>query len=97
MVGFPSKALSYMWAGKAIIAASVFELPELIEHEKTGILVETENEEALKGAIMDLISNKRKRRKLGLNARKYFEDNFSPEAVKPKINSFLQDIAGACG
>jgi glycosyltransferase involved in cell wall biosynthesis len=93
MVGFPSKILSYLWAGKAIIATSVFELPKLIQHEKTGILIPSDSEEALREALTDLITNERKRRELGLNARKYFEENFSPEAVKPRINDFLLNIA----
>ncbi len=96
-IGFSSKALHYMWAGKAIVTTAVGELPTLFEHDTTSIVVEPDNEEALKGALMDLVGNEEKRKRLGLNARRYFDDNFSPEAVKPKINSFLQDITGACG
>jgi len=92
MVGFPSKILNYMQAGKAIIVTSVGELPELLENGKTAILIEPDSQPALRGALTDLIIDSEKRRRLGLSARRYFADNFSQQVVKPKINHYLNDI-----
>jgi len=89
---FPSKVFGYMGAGKAIIATSVGELPQVLENGKTAVLIEPDNREALREALTELITSAEKREELGLNARKYFDDNFSEEVVKPKITEYLTNI-----
>lgn len=50
--------LEYMAAGKAVVATRVGGNPELVDNDKTGILVEAENPAHLSKAIVELISNK---------------------------------------
>jgi len=88
---FPSKILEYMWAGKAIISTALGETRKVLEHGKTAILIEPDNEPALRQALTELITDKEKRERLGLNARKYFDDNFSEEVVKPKLIEYLSN------
>ena len=90
--GFSSKIIGYIRAGKAIIVTKVGELSTFFEDGKTAVLIEPDNEPALREALMGLVTNEEKRKRLGFNARKYFEDNFSEEVVKPKINKYLADI-----
>ena len=93
ITNFSSKIIEYMWAGKAIIATTVGEdVLNIFENGKTAILIEPENEAALRIALADLITDEKKRKELGINARRYFEDNLSEKVVKSKINEYLNDI-----
>jgi glycosyltransferase involved in cell wall biosynthesis len=93
ITNFPSKIIEYMWAGKAIISTTVGEdVLDIFENGKTAILIEPENEEALRIALANLITDEKKRKELGINARRYFEDNFSEKVVKTKITAYLNDI-----
>jgi glycosyltransferase involved in cell wall biosynthesis len=95
LIGFPSKILSYTWAGKAIIATNTTELPDLLKHGETANLVSPDSKEALKDALVELVTNKERRKELGLNARKYFDDNLSPEVVGPSINDYLLTVVNS--
>ena len=93
ITGFPSKIIEYMWAGKAIISTTIGEdMLDIFENGKTAILIEPENEAALRIALANLITDEKKRKELGINARRYFEDNLSEKVVKSKINEYLNDI-----
>jgi rhamnosyl/mannosyltransferase len=93
ITNFSSKIIEYLWSGKAIISTTVGEdVLDIFENGKTAILIEPENEEALRRALIDLITDEKKRKKLGINARRYFEDNFSEKIVKSKISEYLNDI-----
>ena len=96
ITNFPSKIVEYLWAGKAIIATRVGkDILDIFENGKTAILIEPENEEALRIALADLITDEKKRKELGINAKRYFEDNFSENVVKSKITEYLNDIVDA--
>jgi len=95
MIGFPSKITGYMQAGKAIVVTQMGELPAILEDGKTALLIEPDNEEALRKALIDLITDEGKRRKLGVSAREYFDNNFSEGAVRPRINQYLNNIANS--
>jgi len=90
--GFPSKIFGYMSAGKAIIATNVGEVSQVLENGKSGILIEPGSKEALREALMELITSTGKREELKFNAMKYFDDNFSEEVVKPKVTEYLTNI-----
>ncbi|CAD6491103.1 MAG: Glycosyl transferases group 1 [Candidatus Argoarchaeum ethanivorans] len=96
ITNFPSKIIEYLWAGKAIIATTVGEdVLDIFENGKTAILIEPENEEALRIALADLITDEKKRKELGVNARRHFDDNFSEKIVKSKITEYLNDIVNS--
>lgn len=61
--------LQAMAAGKPIVAVRSTAIPELIEHEKTGLLVDPMNPEAMAEAIRCLIKNKNLAIKLGQQAK----------------------------
>ena len=93
IMGFSSKIIEYMCAGKAIVSTTVGEdMLDIFENGETAILIEPENEAALRSALVNLITDEEKRKELGINARRYFEDNLSEKVVKSKINEFLNDI-----
>ena len=53
---------------KPVVATTVGALPEVIDHEKTGILIPPKDEKALANAVIDLLINPKLRKKFGQNA-----------------------------
>lgn len=92
MAGFPSKVLSYTWAGKAIIATRTDQLLDFFEDGKTAVMIEPGSRQALKESLEELINNQAKIRELGINAKKYFDENFSEHIVKSRLNDYLTSI-----
>jgi glycosyltransferase involved in cell wall biosynthesis len=72
-------AVEAMFSGIPVVAANHGGLTEIIEHEKTGILFEPGNSQALSNAIKLLINNNLKRNKIALAGKKYAKENFSSE------------------
>jgi glycosyltransferase involved in cell wall biosynthesis len=60
----PIALLEAMMCKKAIVASAVGGIPELIEQEKSGILVEPENHEALAVSLLRLLKNDELKRRL---------------------------------
>lgn len=87
----PSKILSYLCAGRAIVlAAPVKNLAsEMINASKAGLVVDPQDEVGFSNAIKELICNNKKTDIMGLNARKYAEENFDIDKV---TNSFMKII-----
>lgn len=63
------KLFEYMAAGKAIVASKIGQIAEILEHEKTALLVPPGDKYALCDAISRLRKNPELRRRLGENAR----------------------------
>lgn len=70
---YPNTLLEMMAARTPIVATNVGSNPELIENEKTGLLVEPMDSLSLAASINRLIGDKRLREKLGSNARRLAE------------------------
>lgn len=63
----PQKLSNYMAAGKAIV--SFQGSAKIIEHEKTGIIVENENVKEMSESIIRLLKDEEQRNRLGSNAK----------------------------
>ena len=74
--GLPYVIIAAMQAGLPIIATNIGGIPDMIEHEKNGLLIRPKDPENLADAILDLVKNKEKRQTLGIEARKISETNF---------------------
>ena len=77
-----NEALSYalmevMAYGRPVIAANSGGIPELIEHNKTGMLIPPEKPSRLAGAIIDLLKDPFKAEILARGARKFIEKKFT--------------------
>lgn len=77
--GLSNALLEYMFKGVAAVATSVGGNPELIENEKTGLLVPPNNEQALAHAINNLIENSTLRLSVTKAARLKAEEEYSWE------------------
>lgn len=74
-------AIEAGYAGLPVIATRVGGLPEVIEHEKTGLLVPKENPDALASAVRTLLSNPEQAKQYGTALKAFVEQEFSKERM----------------
>lgn len=79
--GMPNVLLEAMVTGKTIVATRVGGVPEAIESERNGVLVEPENPAALAAAIGRLVGDAALARRLGKAARETAESRFGAKDV----------------
>ncbi len=68
--GSPTKIFEYMAMGKGIVASRLDQLAEVLEHERTAVLVTPGNTDELAAAILRLALDPEKRAALGAAARR---------------------------
>ena len=66
-----------LWLEKAVVATSVGGIPEVVIHDKTGLLVPPHDSLELARAIRVLLENDTKRKNLAENGRNWVSENFS--------------------
>jgi len=86
----PLKLFEYMSAGRAIVASACGQIPEVIEHERTGLLVEAGDVDALAAALMRLVDDEILRGCLGAAARDAAVREHRWDTVAQKILSIAQ-------
>lgn len=84
--------LEAMAGAKPVVATNVGGTPELIENEKTGILIESSNACALSNAIIKLLKDKERARHLGLAAQEMFFKQFSPDAYVQRMENLYSKL-----
>lgn len=67
--GSPIKLFEYLISGTALIASDLGQIPEIIEHKKTGLLYNSESKDDLVEKIILLANNDSLREKIGKNGR----------------------------
>ena len=83
--GSPMKIFEYMAAKKAVIAPDVEPVREIIEHNKTGLIIDRSNSDQLSDAIIELLTNMDKRDYLSNNAYDYVTENHTWHVNASKI------------
>jgi glycosyltransferase involved in cell wall biosynthesis len=76
-----------MAAGKPVIATAAGGVLEIIDHEENGLLVPCKDSDTMAKAIVDVLSNPDKARKLGVKARNCVLNKFS---IQAQINAIQQ-------
>jgi glycosyltransferase involved in cell wall biosynthesis len=82
--GFPYVLLEAMYAGLPIISSNVGGIPDMVRHNKNGLLMESKNPDQLAERILKLCANKDLRTKLGENAKKAVLEKFKLEHMIAK-------------
>ncbi len=90
--GFPYVILEAMNAEVPIIATTVGEIPNILENEKTGLLVEPANPQALALAIIKLINNPTLRTSISQAAKTHLA-NFSFDKMVECYRELYQTLA----
>jgi len=91
----PSKLLTYMAAGRAVLAAvsENSETARCVERAKCGVIVPAEDPKALVEAAMLLQRDFGMRQSLGTNGRAYAEQHFTKQKVLEKYDALFRGFA----
>ena len=84
--------LEAMAAGLPVIATRVGGLPEVVTDGENGLLIPPQDPEALATALERLLADPDLAQKLGENARKHVEANFSLERLGREINEIYGEF-----
>ena len=87
----PSKVLSYLCAGRALLAAVPSDnlAAEVIRRSGGGVLVEPGDEAGLVAGAMRLLADRGVREELGRRARRYAEENFDVATIGDRFEPIL--------
>lgn len=92
--GSSLKLFEYMAMGKPIITTNLGQIGEIIEHGKSGLLIEPGNYKELANNILTLMADEKLRKNLGENARIEVEKNYTWERNAIKIMEIYKEVLG---
>jgi glycosyltransferase involved in cell wall biosynthesis len=83
--GWPLVVMEAMAAGVPVVASAVGGVPELVEHGRTGLLVEPGRVEPVVAALEDLLSDPERARRMGEEGRRVARERLSREAMTARL------------
>jgi glycosyltransferase involved in cell wall biosynthesis len=92
--GFGLVALEAAARGRPAIVSDVGGLPEIVAHERTGLIVPAGDEQALAEAIVSLVRDPERARAMGAAARRRAVDEFSADAAAAGIEAVYREELG---
>ncbi|MCD6385083.1 glycosyltransferase [Candidatus Sumerlaeota bacterium] len=90
--GCPTSVMEAMSACVPVIAANVGGVPEIITHNKTGILIPPKRPDAIAEAIYRLYTDSALRDRLAKAGRQHIEQHFSLDNMVRKIESIFEQL-----
>ncbi len=84
--------LEAMAAGLPVIASRVGGLPEVVTDGENGLLIPPQDPQALATALERLLADPDLAQKLGANARRHVEENYSLERLGREINEIYAEL-----
>jgi glycosyltransferase involved in cell wall biosynthesis len=90
--GFPNSLLEAMAMGRPVIATAIGGVPELIEHRKTGILVDRLDPELFSSELVSLLNCQNTRTTIGNNARQTVIERYSIDMTVGTLASVLRSV-----
>lgn len=90
--GMPNAVLEAMASGLPVIASRIAGNEELVLHEKTGLLVESENLESLTAALQELIQDPSRAQQMGAASRQRVEESFGWENTARQYAALLEKV-----
>lgn len=93
--GLPKAVIEAMCVGVCPIVSAVGGMPELVEHEKSGLVVPPKDPAALAEAITELTLHTAKRKQLAQAAFHRIEDHFSIEQTIERTLSVYSDLVAS--
>jgi len=90
---YPNKVFDYMAAGRPVILAIDGVIREVIESAGAGIFVAPGNPEAIAKSILHMANIGAKSQEMGINGRKYVEENFNRARLAEKLIRIMEELA----
>ena len=85
-------AIESLAAGTPVIASNTGGLPEIIQHDSTGLLVPPRDAEALAEGVIRLASDQSLRHRLGSVGRSFVINHFSPERLVSQVERIFERV-----
>lgn len=93
----PFSVMEAMAAGKAVVAADIGGIPEMVEDGVTGLLYPVGDEEALRAALERLIADPALRAEMGRRGREKAERLYEREGHYRRIIEVYDEVLGSSG
>ena len=90
--GLSNVLLEAMSLELPVIATRISGTVDVVEHDRSGILIAPEDPEALAAAMMQVIKNPDRACRLGKNARQRIKEKFSLDSVARQYSNLYQDL-----
>ena len=87
-------ALESLAAGTPVVAADTGGLPEIVHHQKSGLVVPPKNPEALADAIIELANDPRRREAMGQYGKQFVFQQFDPSRLTDQVEDIYRAVAG---
>ena len=88
--GVPNVLVEAMACGLPVVSTAVSGIPELVAHERNGLLVAPHDPEALAGALAALLDDAALRAQLGAEARRTVVDYFDLRAAARELTALFE-------
>ena len=88
-------ALEALAAGTPVVAAKTGGLPEIVEHQKNGLIVNPRDPEQLADAIIEMAQSESARRAMGEHGRLMVNEKFNPIELTRQLEKILGDVSAA--
>ena len=95
--GLPVVLMEGMAAGLPVIASAISGIPELVEHEITGLLVPPKDSDALARAIDRLLDDPELRRRLIAGGRRRVREEYDLDVISAKLTRLFEAHASFSG
>jgi L-malate glycosyltransferase len=86
--------LEAMFFGRPSVATAVGGIPEVVESDRSGVLVPPGDADAVARAIEGLLADPERRATLGRAAQSRAKEKFSAEVIVPKYEALYRRVCG---
>ena len=90
--GIPMTLLEVLYLAKPVVATRVGGIPEVIQDDVSGLLVNPQDEKAIAQACISMINNYKWAKQLGENGKKIIEEQFSAEVNADKVAGLYHSL-----
>jgi len=87
-------ALESLAAGTPVIAADTGGLPEIVHHQKSGLIVPPKNPDALADAIIELARDPARREEMGQYGKQFVFQEFDPVRLTDQVENIYYTLTG---
>lgn len=90
--GLPNSVLEAMACGLPCVATAVGGTPEVIAHQRNGLLVSSDDPNSCAEQILDLLEDPASRRRLGQAAERTIAENFTSRIMVDRLIKYYEEI-----